>query len=189
MSETVRLWETGCIVCRSRSRRSRLEHAWETCRFETNATETVREGMSFIEDMRAPLRRQGFRCCAGGTDRRCRAEGRQGGCSGGDVVRVAVGALIFGNAEVREWVEEQNMFSNSIEEGNDEWAALMKYYQIKGCTTKRDKPGWTSFWRCGRYEQQIRWQEREWSDKEVNPVANLYRCPYNSSFEAQQTHR
>lgn len=123
-NETVQRWERGCIVCRARGRRKHLEHAWETCRLDTDATEAVKQGVSFLDDMLAPYRTQGFRCWARGTGCRCRAECRQGGCSGGEVIRLAVAALLFGNAEAREWVEEQNRFVKSIDEGKDNRAAL-----------------------------------------------------------------
>lgn len=123
-NETVQRWERGCIVCRARGRQNRLEHAWETCRLDTDATEAVKQGVSFLDDMLAPYRMQGFRCWARGSGCRCRAECRQGGCSGGEVIRLAVAALLFGNAEVREWVEEQNIFAELIDEGKDNRAAL-----------------------------------------------------------------
>jgi Arc/MetJ-type ribon-helix-helix transcriptional regulator len=47
-------------------------------------------------------------------------EGRQGGCSGSEVVRLAVAALLFaGKTEVREWVEQQEAFVKSIEQGEE----------------------------------------------------------------------
>ena len=45
------------------------------------------------------------------------AENRQGGCSGSEVVRLAAAALLFaGKTEVREWVEQEEAFVNSIEQ-------------------------------------------------------------------------
>lgn len=120
VSEVVRLWERGCIVCRAQGRRSRLEHAWETCRLNTDVTEDVKKGAGFLSEVRAPLRRQGFRCWARGESCRCIAEGRQGGCSGSEVVRLAVAALLFaGKAEVREWVEGEEAFAMSVEQGGE----------------------------------------------------------------------
>ena len=47
-------------------------------------------------------------------------EGRQGGYSGGEVVRLAVAALLFaGRAEVRAWVEKQDEFAELIEQGKE----------------------------------------------------------------------
>jgi hypothetical protein len=60
-------------------------------------------------------------------------EGRQGGCSGSEVVRLAVIALLFvGRVEVREWVEEQEAFTKSIEEGRDSRVALEELLSKKG---------------------------------------------------------
>jgi hypothetical protein len=120
VSEVVRLWERGCIVCRAQGRRTRLEHAWETCRLNPDVTEDVKRGVGFLDEVRAPFRRQGFRCWARGDGCRCAVEGRQGGCSGGEVVRLAVAALLFaGRAEVREWVEKQEAFAELIEQGEE----------------------------------------------------------------------
>lgn len=132
VSETVRRWEGGCIVCRARGRRSHLEHGWQTCRLDTDDTEAVKQGVSFMDDMLPPYRTQDFRCWARGAGCRCKAEGRYGGCSGGEVIRLAVGALLFGNASVREWVEEQDTFARSIEEGTDYRAALQALLSTEG---------------------------------------------------------
>lgn len=106
-AKAIRLWQNGCIVCRAKGRRARLQHEWETCRIDADATEAVREGVEFLGNIRAPFRRRGFRCWARGEGCRCTIEGRQGGCSGGDTIGKAVGALLFvGNREIREWVEE-----------------------------------------------------------------------------------
>jgi hypothetical protein len=120
VSEAVRLWERGCVVCRAQGRRSRLEHAWESCRLDPDVTADVKKGVGFLSEVRAPFRRQGFRCWARGEGCRCMAEGRQGGCSGSEVVRLAVAALLFaGKTEVREWVEQQEAFVKSIEQGEE----------------------------------------------------------------------
>lgn len=125
VGEAVQLWEGGCIVCRAQGRRSRLEHAWEACRVDMDVTEDVKKGLRFLRGVRAPFRRQGFRCWARGEGCRCVAEGRQGGCSGSEVVRSAVAALLFaGKAEVRQWVEEQEAFAKSIEQGQEGRASL-----------------------------------------------------------------
>jgi superfamily II DNA helicase RecQ len=120
VSEVVRLWERGCIVCRAQGRRTRLEHAWATCRLNPDVTEDVKRGVGFLDEVRAPFRRQGFRCWARGDGCRCIVEGRQGDCSGSETVRLAVAALLFaGKAEVREWVEKQEAFAESIEQGEE----------------------------------------------------------------------
>jgi hypothetical protein len=120
VSEAVRLWERGCVVCRAQGRRGRLEHAWESCRLDPDVTADVKKGVGFLSEVRAPFRRQGFRCWARGEGCRCMAEGRQGGCSGSEVVRLAVAALLFaGKTEVREWVEQQEAFVKSIEQGEE----------------------------------------------------------------------
>jgi hypothetical protein len=125
ISEAVRLWGRGCIICRAQGRRSRVEHAWETCELNAESVEDVKKGLSFLGDVRAPFRTQGYRCWARGEGCRCRAEGRQGGCSGSEVIRSVVAALLFaGKVEVREWVEEQEAFAKSIEEDKDGRAAL-----------------------------------------------------------------
>jgi uncharacterized protein YsxB (DUF464 family) len=60
-------------------------------------------------------------------------EGRQGGCSGGDTICSAVGALIFvGNEEIREWVEEQEVFTRSVEAGEEIIFALEELLSKKG---------------------------------------------------------
>ena len=92
---------------RAKSCCTRLQHEWETCRIDIDAIEAVREEVGFLSKIRALFRRQGFCCWARGEGYRCTIEGRQDGCSGGDTIRKAVGALLFvGNREIREWVEE-----------------------------------------------------------------------------------
>jgi hypothetical protein len=60
-------------------------------------------------------------------------EGRQGGYSGGDTIRSAVGALLFvGNEEIREWVEGQEAFIRSIEVGKEDIFALEELLSKKG---------------------------------------------------------
>jgi hypothetical protein len=133
VGEVVRLWEGGCVVCRAQGRRGRLEHAWKTCGIDADITEDVKGGVRFLGDIKAPFRRQGFRCWARGEGCRCLVEGRQGGCSGSEVVRLAVIALLFvGRVEVREWVEEQEAFTKSIEEGRDSRVALEELLSKKG---------------------------------------------------------
>ena len=61
-AKAVRLWQNGCIVCRAKGYRARLQHEWETCRIDIDVTEAVREGVEFLGNIRAPFRRQGFRC-------------------------------------------------------------------------------------------------------------------------------
>jgi hypothetical protein len=41
-TKAIRLWQNGCIVCRVQGRRTRLQHEWETCRIDVDATEAVR---------------------------------------------------------------------------------------------------------------------------------------------------
>ena len=132
-TKAIRLWQNGCIVCRAQGRRTRLQHGWETCRIDVDAVEAVRQGVEFISNMRAPFRRQGFRCWARGEGCRCVIEGRRGGCSGGDTIRSAVSALIFvGNREIREWVEERDVFTRSIEAGEEIRVALEELLSKKG---------------------------------------------------------
>ena len=133
MAKAIQLWQNGCIVCRAKGRRARLQHEWETCRIDVDATEAVREGVEFLGNIRAPFRRQGFRCWARGEGCHCVMEGRQGGCSGGDTIRSAVGALLFaGNEEIREWVEGQEAFTRSIEAGEEGIFALEELLSKKG---------------------------------------------------------
>jgi superfamily II DNA helicase RecQ len=146
VSEVIRLWERGCVVCRAQGRRSRLEHAWETCRLDVDVTEAVKKGVGLLDGVRAPFRRQGFRCWARGGDCRCSTEGKQGGCSGGETVRLAVAALLFGGkVEIREWVEEQEAFARSIEEGKDGRVALEELLSKKGTYDGEQQIGLDSF--------------------------------------------
>ena len=49
------------------------------------------------------------------------------------MIQSVVAALIFaGRKEVREWVEEQEAFTRSIEEGSDERVALEELLSKKG---------------------------------------------------------
>ena len=60
-------------------------------------------------------------------------EGRQGGCSGDDTIRSVVGTLLFaGNKEIREWVEEQEVFTRAIEVGEESIFALEELLSKKG---------------------------------------------------------
>jgi hypothetical protein len=60
-------------------------------------------------------------------------EGRQGGCSGDDTICSAVGVLLFaGNKEIREWVEEQEVFTRAIEAGEESIFALEELLSKKG---------------------------------------------------------
>ena len=61
-AKAIQLWQNGCIVCRAKGRRARLQHKWETCRIDVDVIEAVREGVEFLGNIRAPFRRQGFRC-------------------------------------------------------------------------------------------------------------------------------
>jgi hypothetical protein len=120
-------------VCRAKGRRARLQHKWEACRINVDATEAVREGVEFLGNIRAPFRRRGFRCWARGEGCLCTIEGRRGGYSGGDTIRKAAGALLFvGNREIREWVEEQEAFARSTETGEEITFALEELLSKKG---------------------------------------------------------
>jgi hypothetical protein len=120
-------------VCRAKGRRARLQHKWETCRIDVDATEAVREGVEFLGNIRALFRRQGFRCWVRGEGCYCVMEGRQGGCSGDDTICLVVGALLFiGNKEIREWVEEQEVFTRAIEAGEESIFALEELLSKKG---------------------------------------------------------
>jgi superfamily II DNA helicase RecQ len=146
VSEVIRLWERGCVVCRAQGRRSRLEHAWETCMLDVDVTEAVKKGVGLLVGVRAPFRGQGFRCWARGGGCRCSTEGKQGGCSGGETVRLAVAALLFGGeVEIREWVEEQEAFAKSIEEGKDGRVALEELLSKKGTYEGEQQIGLDSF--------------------------------------------
>ena len=60
-------------------------------------------------------------------------EGKRGSCSGSEVVRLAVAALLFaGKKEVQEWVEGQELFIESIEKGSDERTAVEELLSKKG---------------------------------------------------------
>jgi superfamily II DNA helicase RecQ len=106
VSEVVRLWEGECVACRVQGYRSRQEHTWETCTMNTDKTYAIERGVSFLSVMRGPFRRQGFRCWARGDGCRCLQERKRGGCSGSEVVRSVVAAILFvGRKEAQEWVE------------------------------------------------------------------------------------
>ena len=57
IAKAIQLWQNGCIICRAKGRRARLQHEWETCRIDVDATEAVREGVEFLGNIRAPFRR------------------------------------------------------------------------------------------------------------------------------------
>jgi superfamily II DNA helicase RecQ len=133
VSEVVRVWERECVACRVQGYRSRQEHAWRDCTADFNINNSIDLGTRFLSIMRGPLRRQGFRCWARGEGCRCLGEGKRGGCSGGEVVRSVVAALLFaGGKEVQEWVERQEVFTKSIEKGTDERTAVEELLSKKG---------------------------------------------------------
>ncbi|KAI7056165.1 hypothetical protein KC339_g18245 [Hortaea werneckii] len=147
VSAAVRSWETGCIVCRANGR-STLEHGWESCSIDADDTEAVRKGVELMGELKkAPLRGQGFRCWARGEGCRCRAEGKQGGCSGSAVIQQAVGALLFAGerAEARRWVEGQEAFKQSLEEGKDGRVALEELLSKKGIYDGKQQAGVDAF--------------------------------------------
>ena len=130
--EIVRRWERGCIVCRARGR-DRTDHAWQNCQVDIDHTEAAEEGVRLISSLQAPLRTTGFRCWAKGKSCRCWVEGRRGGCSGGAVVCLIAGALLYvGGQEVREWVQAQDAFIQATEEGKSAQAALEKLLSNRG---------------------------------------------------------
>jgi len=133
VSEVVRVWERGCVACKVRGYRSGQAHAWQDCTADFEINDSIGRGARFLSVMRGPLRRQGFRCWARGGGCRCLEEGVRGGCSGGEVVRLVVAALLFaGKKEVQEWVEGQEVFTESIERGSDERTAVEELLSKKG---------------------------------------------------------
>lgn len=123
VSEVVRVWERECVACRVQGYRSRQEHAhaWRDCTADFEINNSIDLGTRFLSIMRGPLRRQGFRCWAGGEGCCCLEEGKRGSCSGSEVVRLVVAALLFaGGKGVQKWVEGQEAFTKSIEKGTDE---------------------------------------------------------------------
>lgn len=144
VSAVVRSWETGCIVCRAKGRRP-LGHAWESCSIDADGTEAVEKGVEMMGGVGGPFRSQGFRCWARGESCKCRVEGLRGGCSGSVVVQQTVAALIFGRSEVREWVEEQETFRRSIEEGKDSRSALEELLSKKRMYEGRSQAGLDAF--------------------------------------------
>jgi hypothetical protein len=96
-------------------------------------TYAIEQGVRFLSVMRGPFRRQGFRCWARGDGCRCLQERKRGGCSGSEVVRLVVAAILFvGSKEAQEWVEGQEAFTKSIEEGSDKRTAVEELLSKKG---------------------------------------------------------
>jgi hypothetical protein len=56
VSEVIRLWERGCVVYRAQGCRSRLEHAWETCRLDVDVTGAIKKGVGLLNSVRALFR-------------------------------------------------------------------------------------------------------------------------------------
>lgn len=61
------------------------------------------------------------------------------------VVQHTVAALIFGRSEVREWVEEQEAFTRSIEEGKDSRSALEELLSKKWTYEGESQAGLDAF--------------------------------------------
>lgn len=144
VSAVVRSWEVGCIVCRAKGRRP-LGHAWESCSINADDTEAVEKGVEMLGGVEGPFRRHGFRRWARGESCKCRVEELRGGCSGSVVVQHTVAALIFGRSEVREWVEEQEAFTRSIEEGKDSRSALEELLSKKWTYEGESQAGLDAF--------------------------------------------
>lgn len=108
-----------------------LEHAWESCSIDSDGREAVRRGIELMSELK---KTPSFLCCSRGEDCHYRAENVQDGCSGSAVIQRAVGALLFveKRAEARWWVEEQEVFKQSVEEGKDERVALEELLSKKG---------------------------------------------------------